>query len=100
MIALQHHLVLRQNIRFDALGATAARFGSKNLIIVWTPKDDVVVQHWLKTGKLRRVPDWYTEQQFVAAITRHFPNATKVPSGAGHEDFPGPTNRSMVLFQR
>ena len=33
MIALEHHLVLHQNVPFEALGALATKFGAKNLII-------------------------------------------------------------------
>ncbi len=100
MIALQHHLVLRQHVSFDALAAMVARFGARNLIIEWQPRDDVVVNDWVNSGKVTENLEWYTVERFMGAFHKHFANVTKVPSGAGHEDFPGPTNRTMFLFQR
>jgi len=99
MIALQHHLVLRQRVSFRSLAAIAASYGPQNLIIEWIPADDVYVKEW-PTELGLRIPDWYGQEQFVAAFSQHFPRHRSVPSGEGHTDFRGPTNRVMYLFQR
>ncbi|MCA3005632.1 MAG: hypothetical protein LW650_11630 [Planctomycetaceae bacterium] len=99
MIALMHHLVLRQGVSFRSLAAMAAAYGPRNLIIEWIPRDDVYVKNW-PTEMGVSIPDWYTEENFVAALRAHFPKVDKVPSGEGHTEFRGPTSRVMYLFQR
>ncbi len=100
MIALQHHLNLRQGIRFEALSAMTARYGAKNLLIEWIPPEDVIVKDWLVKGNLTHVPAWYNEAAFEHAMRQNFPVMDRVDSGEGHEQFPGPTPRKMYLFRK
>jgi SAM-dependent methyltransferase len=100
MIAVHHHLNLRERVKFEALGAMARRYGAKNLIIEWIPKRDVIVQRWLKSRAIETLPDWYREGRFIDAFREYFPNVTRVPSGSGHRDFPEGAHRTMFLFQR
>lgn len=100
MIALQHHLNLRQGIRFEALAAMAARYGAKNLLIEWIPPDDVIVKDWLVKGNLTHVPEWYNEAAFEAAMQGPFPLMERIESGEGHAQFPEATPRKMYLFRK
>ena len=100
LIAVEHHLVLRNRIGFEALAVLARRLGANNVIIEWVASDDVVVQWWLKEKTIEALPAWYTETDFVATFSRHFPRHRKVPSGAGYDGFPEPIRRTMYLFQR
>ncbi len=100
LIAVEHHLVLRNRVGFEALAVLAKRLGAGNVIIEWVGSDDVVVQWWLKQKTIEALPAWYTETEFVAAFSKHFPKHQKGPSGAGYDGFPEPIRRTMYLFQR
>jgi SAM-dependent methyltransferase len=99
MVALAHHLVLRQRIGFEALAQIALAYGPRNLILEFIPRDDVFVRTWPKTFGLQ-VPAWYNEETLVRVFARHFPRWDRLPSGLSPKDSTEPSPRVMFLFQR
>ncbi|MFK8111852.1 MAG: hypothetical protein AB8B91_06605 [Rubripirellula sp.] len=97
MIALSHHLVLRQSITFEALAAIPVSFGVKDLIIEWIPPDDRYVRDWPRQQGIE-IPDWYTEANFVGAFTKHFPEHHRVESDVRDSD--GTGIRYLYHFKR
>jgi SAM-dependent methyltransferase len=74
-LALTHHLVFTGNLRFDHIAAGLAALTGRTLIVEFIPRDDEYVRHW---GASR--DDWYVQENFIAALSVHFPRVTVRPS--------------------
>jgi SAM-dependent methyltransferase len=95
MIALTHHLVLKQRITFDGLASFPAEFGARHVIVEWIPHDDPYLRRWAQRGV--DIPSWYREENFVQAFARRWPRFEKVPSDVRNSD--GIGVRQMYLFR-
>lgn len=100
MVDVHHHLNLLQNITFEALSAAAAGYGASNLIVEWVSNDDPEIKRWIESGRLKSIPEWYREADFVAAFTKHFPNVSTERSSEVSDNSSGSAGRTMFLFQR
>ncbi|GAA4754388.1 SAM-dependent methyltransferase [Flavisolibacter ginsenosidimutans] len=68
-LALVHHLAIGKNISFDLIAEMCAQLG-KTLIIEFVTREDEKVQLLLRYKK--DIYDWYTEENFQAAFSKHF----------------------------
>jgi len=69
VLALVHHLAIGKNISFDLIAEMCAQLG-KTLIIEFVAKEDEKVQLLLRHKK--DIYDWYAEENFQAAFSKHF----------------------------
>lgn len=74
-LALIHHLVFRNDLRFETIAWILDRFTKRCAIVDFPPKDDVTVSKWIRAGF-----DWYTLQNLVEALGEYFPNITTYES--------------------
>lgn len=86
-LALVHHMVFRMNLRFEQVAAALAAYTRRVLVVEFPPKDDIHVSQWM-TDRYA----WYTEENFRAALGRHF---SKISTIASH-----PTPRILLICER
>jgi len=97
MCALAHHIVLRQGVTFESLAEVPWSFGASHVIVEWIPRDDVHVRGWPSRLGVQ-ISDWYTEANFVAAMSARYPRVQSVPSGEAATGEAG--KRVMYLLSR
>jgi SAM-dependent methyltransferase len=66
-LAVTHHLVFKRSMDFDAIARQLAGFTKKWLLVEFVPGGDVHVKPWLTEQH-----GWYTQENFSAALRRHF----------------------------
>lgn len=86
-LALVHHLVFRMHLNFEQIAAGLAAYAQKTLIVEFPPADDIHVSQWMTAGHA-----WYTVENFTAALHRHFPRISRVPSD--------PSPRVLLVCER
>ncbi len=94
-LALVHHLVFKQHrISFGDVARILSGFSSRHVIVEFVPADDRALSDFLKTrdAEFRQRFDWYSLENFRAAMGRHFP-AIEV-----FDSFPAP--RVLLLCSR
>jgi hypothetical protein len=74
-LAMVHHMVFKMHLNFEQIAAGLAAYTRKTLVVEYPPRDDVHVSQWMTAGHA-----WYTEENFTAALRRHFPRITTVAS--------------------
>jgi hypothetical protein len=74
-LALVHHMVFKMHLNFEQIAAGLAVYARKTLIVEFPPRDDAHVSQWMTAGHA-----WYTVENFMAALRRHFPKLTTVAS--------------------
>jgi hypothetical protein len=74
-MAVSHHLVLRNDVSFDAFALGLRRLCRQRAVVEFVPAGDVHVAAWRE-----RFPPWYTLDHFAAAMSRHFSRVTMVAS--------------------
>jgi SAM-dependent methyltransferase len=86
VLALVHHLVFKQGLRFDTIARIIHLFSGQRAIVEFVPRDDRYVREWLRPEH-----DWYTTDRFLRSLGRHFSHIEV------HESFPKP--RMLVLCE-
>jgi hypothetical protein len=74
-LALLHHLVFRQSLTFEQICEGLAALSERWLLVEFIPRGDRVVDEWWSEEY-----SWYTRENFVAALTRHFGSVKVYPS--------------------
>ena len=86
-LAIVHHLVFKQGLRFDGIVDRLASFTTKWLLVEFVPPTDRYVSKWYSDEF-----DWYSTQGFVAELERVFFRIEVLNS------FPAP--RQLLLCER
>lgn len=74
-LAVVHHLVFKQNLNFDEIVKNLVEFTEKWLVVEFIPREDIYVSEWYNESF-----DWYTYDNFVIALRKHFKEVTPCPS--------------------
>jgi hypothetical protein len=74
-LALTHHLVFTGNLRFEHIATGLASLTRKTLIVEFVPRDDEYVRQWGSGND-----DWYSQDNFVAALSAQFAEVSVQPS--------------------
>jgi ribosomal protein L11 methylase PrmA len=74
-LALVHHLVFKHFLRFDKIVSTLLSFTKRMLVVEFVPKEDQYVSQWWSP-----LYSWYTLENFIAELRRHFRNVSVHPS--------------------
>lgn len=85
-LALVHHLVFKSRLSFAEIARGIACFARQRVIVEFIPADDVHVKEWMTPAF-----DWYTLENFIAAMSVYFPRHTRFESS--------PSPRSILLFE-
>jgi len=86
-LALVHHLVFGQGVRFDIIAGIIDAYTRNQAIVEFIPADDVYVKEWMTESH-----GWYTQDGFIEAMRRHFPSVEVLPSN--------PEPRTILVFSR
>lgn len=86
-LALVHHLVFKMHLNFDQIAAGLAVYARKALVVEFPPADDAHVKQWMTARHA-----WYTQENFIAALRRHFPKVSVVTSD--------PAPRMLLVCER
>lgn len=86
-LAIIHHLVFKQKVRFDSFVKSISTLTKKWLLVEFIPREDKYVSKWYNESFA-----WYTEENFVAELRKHFRSIEKLPSN--------PEPRSLFLCER
>lgn len=86
-LAIVHHLVFWQKLRFDTIVESLAAFTEKWLLVEFIPHGDKYVREWYNDSFA-----WYTIDNFVKELQKHFRKIEKLPSS--------PEPRLMFLCER
>lgn len=86
-LAIVHHLVFKQKLKFDAIISSLATFTDKWLLVEFIPREDKYVSEWYDDSF-----SWYTEDNFKKELQKHFSKIEQLPSN--------PEPRSMFLCER
>lgn len=76
-LALTHHLALQQHYPLDAIAARLALRSRKYCIVEFMPMGLTTTEQLL-AAEHRTPPDWYSEENFVQAMTRHFQHVSEI----------------------
>ena len=87
-LALLHHLVFFQDCDFSFIAKRLNALSKKYAIVQFITREDSYVKHWLKST----TKDWYTMDNFIKEMTKHFSKHTIFDSS--------PTGRKLILFER
>lgn len=66
-LALVHHLVFKQALKFDEIVTSLGEFSEKWLLVEFVPREDRYVQEWYSAEF-----DWYNLENFIAALSNVF----------------------------
>jgi hypothetical protein len=86
-LAVTHHLVFKRSLSFEAIARQLAGFTKTWLLVEFVPGDDVHVKPWMTPQH-----DWYTLDNFTAALRQHFARIEVLPST--------PAPRVLVFAER
>ena len=86
-LAIVHHLVFKQYLRFDVIIKNLAAFTKRWLLVEFIPSDDKYVSEWYDERF-----SWYTVDEFVKELRKHFRKIESFPSN--------PAPRLMFLCER
>ncbi|HUW96758.1 MAG TPA: hypothetical protein VMW58_13325 [Anaerolineae bacterium] len=86
VLALVHHLVFKQGLRFQTIARIVHLFSGRRAIIEFVPRDDKYVGKWVRPEH-----DWYTLDCFIRSLGKHFSHVEV------HESFPKP--RMLVVCE-
>jgi hypothetical protein len=68
-LALVHHLVFREGLKFETIAWILDRFTKSCAIVDFPPRDDITVSKWIRDGF-----EWYTLENFTEALRPYFPS--------------------------
>lgn len=74
-LAVVHHLVFKMHLNFERIAEGLAVYARQTLIVEFPPAEDVHVSNWMLDQY-----HWYTQENFVAELRRHFSKVSVVPS--------------------
>jgi hypothetical protein len=86
-LAIVHHLVFKQGLRFDAIVARLAGFARQWLLVEFVPPTDRYVSEWYSDDF-----NWYSTQNFIVELKKVFSRVEVIDS------FPAP--RLLMLCER
>jgi hypothetical protein len=86
-LALVHHLVFKQNLKFDQIVKGLSAFSTRWLLVEFIPREDRYVKEWWSENF-----SWYTLDNFITALKKEFSTITLLPSD--------PEPRTLVLCER
>jgi hypothetical protein len=86
-LAIVHHLVFKQKLRFDAIVGGLSSFADKWLLVEFIPREDKYVSEWYNDSF-----SWYTVDNFTKELQKHFSKLEQLPSN--------PEPRVMFLCER
>jgi SAM-dependent methyltransferase len=86
-LALVHHLVFREGLKFETIAWILDRFTKSCAIVDFPPKDDITVSKWIRAGF-----EWYTLENFTEALRHYFPSIAIYESD--------PTPRQLLVCRR
>ncbi|MCP4535629.1 MAG: hypothetical protein GY832_00610 [Chloroflexi bacterium] len=87
VLALVHHLVFKEQMRFEPIAEIISRYTGKYALVEFVPRDDQYVRKWLKPYHY-----WYSLDNFVKSMERHFLTIEI------HESWPEP--RKLLLCSK
>lgn len=74
-LGLTHHLVFKRQLNFHQLADGLSIFSKGWLLVEFVPREDQYVREWWSEKY-----SWYTLDNFVGALKRHFRNVAILPS--------------------
>ena len=74
-LAVVHHLVFKQGLRFEPIADHLAAYTSRRLLVEFVPREDRYVSQWYNDSF-----DWYHAEGFKAALASHFKTMGTFPS--------------------
>lgn len=74
-LALVHHMVFKMHLNFDQIADGLAAYTGRTLVVEFPPADDTHVRPWMTDRH-----HWYTLENFMTALRRHFPRIKVMPS--------------------
>lgn len=86
-LAVLHHFVHREKIRFEAFASIVDRLTSRAAIVEFIPRDDPHIRAWPIANE-----PWYDLPTFTSAMAPYFPHWRVLPSTR--------PSRQMILFSR
>ena len=89
MLALVHHLILREQLPLGHIGDLCARLTRRWLVLEWVPPSDAMYQEWLRGRD--NLYGHFTESDLTEALARNFALADRCELGNG---------RVIILFER
>jgi SAM-dependent methyltransferase len=87
VLALVHHLVFKQGLRFEPIARIIHLFSQQRAIVEFVPRDDRYVKPWIGPEH-----DWYTLDNFARSLNRYFPHIEV------HDSHPEP--RQLVFCEK
>lgn len=96
-LALEHHFVFRNMLKFDQITEALADFTQKWLLVEFIPRGDGVVERYLTRSEnperlWERHFGWYNLENFKAALAARFSRITEFPSS--------PEQRVLLLCEK
>ncbi|MGB6743837.1 MAG: class I SAM-dependent methyltransferase [Terracidiphilus sp.] len=89
MLAVIHHLILREQLPLEHIGALCASLTRRWLVLEWVPPSDPMYQEWLRGRD--HLYGHLSEDDLVQAFAAHFQVANRKALGNG---------RVLLLFER
>jgi SAM-dependent methyltransferase len=89
-LAISHHLALTQRQSFERIAAAFSDYARRYLLTEFMPPDDDKVRQITRTT--RRDLSWYTLDNFIAALKKHYGSIETMPSH--------PQGRTLILCSR
>jgi 23S rRNA U2552 (ribose-2'-O)-methylase RlmE/FtsJ len=86
-LALVHHLVFKNFLRFDKIVSAFLPFTKRSLVVEFIPKEDQFVSQWWSPSY-----SWYTLENLIAELRRHFRSVSV------HASYPKP--RVLLVCER
>lgn len=79
-LALVHHLVFKQRLRFEQIVAALDAFSGRWLLVEFIGREDRYVREWWNPQR----HGWYTLEHFESALRKHYANIRRFPSNLEH----------------
>ena len=86
-LALVHHLVFKNNCRFELIARELSKYTKKCLLVEFVPPEDYFVKDWMSENYR-----WYSLENFVLALKRFFRNIELMDST--------PRPRKLILCEK
>lgn len=86
-LALVHHLVFKNNMRFEQIVDGLSLFSADRALVEFVPREDRFVREWWSPRF-----SWYTMDGFISSLKQEFRNVTILPSH--------PEPRVLLLCER
>lgn len=87
VLAIIHHLVFSEGMNFEVIARIIDNYSIKYSIVEFIPRDDIHISKKITDGY-----DWYTIENFLKIMTKHFPTYWIFESS--------PEPRKIILFKK